>query len=432
MLVVWLKKTNFNTKVTEIEGKIPSITGLATNSELTAVGNKITNVSSLVKRTDNNTKISDIGKKITDHNHDKYITTSEFNAMAASFFNVRLAAQADLIRKPEFDFKLKGISDRVSKNKTKHLLVENELKKLKTLGLSYFWNKNYFEGNDGTQNALVFQTMQNYFKLLNGDQIDKWRSKGLSNQYLNGAGTVGDIVLSKPIKPMHVIFKGKGTLVQNDNDIIAGGPIVNIYIVYKTSPKTIKSNFVFENCLFGAIKIASTTNSDTDKWQYCGYDIGCDSKKEFTHPDGGSGKNVIIFGVDLNNSRHATNKTQSVLILGHGLTQKMNDTTVYVEKMYSHNFTLDNRIFCLSLHYNGDNSYLLVNGKEVTKFKAKNSELIKYPMCLESLSKDYKKNSRKDTELFGNVYDFSVDYSVITNDEILDIHKYLMKKINIV
>ena len=62
-----------------------------------------------------------------------------------------------------------------------------------------------------------------------------------------------------------IIFKGKGTLVQNDNDIIARGPIVNICIVYKTSTKTISSNFVFKNCLFGAIKITNTTNSDTDK-----------------------------------------------------------------------------------------------------------------------------------------------------------------------
>ena len=59
----------------------------------------------------------------------------------------------------------------------------------------------------------------------------------MSNQYLDAVGTLGDVVLSKPIEPMHVIFKGKGTLVQNDNDIIVGGPIVNIYIFYKTSAK---------------------------------------------------------------------------------------------------------------------------------------------------------------------------------------------------
>ena len=96
--------------------------------------------------------------------------------------------------------------------------------------------------------------------------------------------------------------------------------------------------------------------------------------------------------------------------------------------MYSPNFTVDNTMFCLSLHYNGDNSYLFINGEQVINFKAKNSELIKYRMCLGSLSKDYMKNSRKDTGLYGNVCDFSVDYSAITNDEILDIHKYLLEK----
>ena len=224
------------------------------------------------------------------------------------------------------------------------------------------------------------------------------------------------MVLSKPIKPMHVIFKGKGTLVRNDNDIIAGRPIVNICNVYKTSPKTINSNFVFINRLFGAIKITNTTNSDPDKWQYSGYGIEFDSTGSFPNPnDEKDVKNVVLFGADMSNSRQATNKTQSVLIFGHALTQKINNTTIYAERMYSPNFTVDNKIFCLSLHYNGDNSYLLVNGKEVTKFKAKNSDLIKYPMCLGGLSKDYNENSRKNTGLYGNVYDFSVDYSAITN-----------------
>ena len=86
----------------------------------------------------------------------------------------------------------------------------------------------------------------------------------------------------------------------------------------------------------------------------------------------------------------------------------------------------------MSLHCNSDNSYLFVNGKEVTKFKAESSELIKYPMCLEGLSKDYNKNSGKDKGLYGKVYDFSVEYSAATNDEILGIHKYLMKKNNII
>ena len=125
----------------------------------------------------------------------KYITTPEFNTMAESTFNTRLTAQTDSIRKPEFDAQLKGISDRA----TKHLLIENELKKLKTLDLSYFCGKNYFEGNDGEQNALVFQTMQKHFNLSNINKISKWKSKGLPNHYLNAVGTLGDVMLSKPI-----------------------------------------------------------------------------------------------------------------------------------------------------------------------------------------------------------------------------------------
>ena len=125
----WKKKS----ALTAVESKIPDLIGLATKSALTAVENRVPDVSGLVKKTDYNTKISDIEKKITDHSHDKYITTPEFKTLAADAFNARLAAQTDLIIKLEFDFKLKNISDRVIKNKTKHLLEENELKTLKAL-----------------------------------------------------------------------------------------------------------------------------------------------------------------------------------------------------------------------------------------------------------------------------------------------------------
>ena len=92
----FVKKTDYSSKTIEIRNKISSISGLATNLALTAVENKIPNVSSLVKKTDYYTKISDIEKKITDQ--DKYITTPEFNILAVSVLNTRLA-QADLVRK---------------------------------------------------------------------------------------------------------------------------------------------------------------------------------------------------------------------------------------------------------------------------------------------------------------------------------------------
>ena len=96
------EKTDLNVKITEIESKIPSTIGLATNSALTAVKNKIPDVSSLVKKTDYNTKMSDIKKKITDHDHGKYITTPQFNTLAARVFTARLS-QANLVTKTDFD-----------------------------------------------------------------------------------------------------------------------------------------------------------------------------------------------------------------------------------------------------------------------------------------------------------------------------------------
>ena len=97
-----VKKTDLNSKITEVEGKIPCITGLATSSALTAVENKIPNVSNLVKKTDYNKKISEIEGKISNHNHDKYITTPEFNKLTTENFQARLK-QANLISKSDLD-----------------------------------------------------------------------------------------------------------------------------------------------------------------------------------------------------------------------------------------------------------------------------------------------------------------------------------------
>ena len=148
--------------MTLLEGKIPSVKGLATNSALTAIENKIPDVSSLVKNTDYNTKISEIKKKVSDHNHDKYITIPEFNILAAKSFNARLA-QARLVTKTDFDVRLQSLNKKINSNKTKHLLVENELEKLEKFDAAYFTGKSYFDG-DGTQNYLVFQPMYKYFK----------------------------------------------------------------------------------------------------------------------------------------------------------------------------------------------------------------------------------------------------------------------------
>ena len=96
--------------------------------------------------------------------------------------------------------------------------------------------------------------------------------------------------------------------------------------------------------------------------------------------------------------------------------------------MYSINFTVIRKNFCLSLHYNGANSYLFLNGTEIIKFKAKDFEIVAAPLCLGSISKDWSVDNLKRTGFNGYVYDFSIDYDAIAVDDILDIHKYLMKK----
>ena len=103
--------------------------------------------------------------------------------------------------------------------------------------------------------------------------------------------------------------------------------------------------------------------------------------------------------------------------------------------MYSVSFTVTKKKFCLSLHYNGASSCLFVNGTEIYKFKAKDSEIVATPLCLGNISKDRSVDNMKKTGFNGYVYDFSADYDatdVDDIDDIKDIHKYLLKKNDIV
>ena len=118
------------------------------------------------------------------------------------------------------------------------------LKKLERFDAAYFRGKNYFDGNDGVQNSLVFQVGGKYSKSNSGSNSSKiiiWQSKGLSSQSLNISGTVGtanDVKMSKPIRPAYVIFNHKEQFFEQKKEkIIKSGSIVNIYIVYSLSQK---------------------------------------------------------------------------------------------------------------------------------------------------------------------------------------------------
>ena len=133
----------------------------------------------------------------------------------------------------------------------------------------------------------------------------------------------------------------------------------------------------------------------------------------------------------MSSSPHIDNKKKDILILGKGPTQGL-EHTLTAEKMYSVNFTVTKKLFCLSLHYNGENSYLFVNGTEIYKLKAKDSEIVASLLCLRNISKDWSTNNMKRTGFNGYIYDFSVDHDATDVDDIKNIHKYLMKKNGIV
>ena len=130
-------KTNLNAKINEVKDEIPNINNLATSSSLTAVENKKRSASNLVKKTDYNTTINDIEKKITDHNHDEYIATPEFNKLTAENFaailkQVNLASKSDFVNKTDFDNQVKNVTS----NKNELNELAKKVKAISTKGLT--------------------------------------------------------------------------------------------------------------------------------------------------------------------------------------------------------------------------------------------------------------------------------------------------------
>ena len=171
------------------------------------------------------------------------------------------------------------------------------------------------------------------------------------------------------------------------------------------------------------------------QYGYSGYGIGFDRRGRFSFPGGSYGQNELIFGVDMSSSPHIDIKKKRILVLGFGPTQGL-EHSLTAEKMYSNNFTVTKKRFCLSLHYNGANSYLFVNGKEIVKFKAKYSEIVASPLCLGNISKVWSTDNMKKTGLNGYANEFSVGYNNFINNTNYDkvipcIHKYLMAKYDI-
>ena len=231
-----------------------------------------------------------------------------------------------------------------------------------------------------------------------GGKISTWKSTGifnyLGNSNMNAVGDSGGSLPDiKDDSRLYVYLSGnhfqqnKVIIPNNDN-------VINIYCVYEIQPiaSSRDTSFTIQNVLFGAMQITKDA-TDNSKNNYKGYGIYFDERSQFGHTiteDGRThttnGRNVLIFGVDMSFSVHATNRANNIYVMGDGLTQGIHDTTLYVEKNYWRNFTDPSKKFVLSLHYNGDDSYLFINGRQELKFKAKTDQLVREKLCIRNLS----------------------------------------------
>ena len=205
-------------------------------------------------------------------------------------------------------------------------------------------------------------------------------------------------------------FQQNNVLTSN-NDHVVNKNVVNIYIVYKLDPiaSTRDISFTIQNALFGAMQITKNA-TDNSKNNYKGYGICFDEGSEFGHTitEGDrahttDARNVLIFGPDMSFSVHVTNRVNNIYLMGTGLTQGVNYTTIYTEKNFYRNFTDFGKKFMLSLHYNGDDSYLFVNGRQELKFKAKTDQLVKEKLCIGNLSDQWTTSESEKTGVYGKI-----------------------------
>ena len=233
---------------------------------------------------------------------------------------------------------------------------------------------------------------------------------------------------------MNVYFSGNH-FQQNSLIVPNNGNVINIYCVYKMDPiaSTRDTLYTIQNALFGTMQITKDPTNNS-KNNYKGYGLCFVERSNFSHTitqDGrqrtSNGKSALIFGADMSSSIHPTNRANHIYCFGEGLTQGINDTTIYAEKNYYRNFTEHGEKFVLSLHYNGDNSYLFVNGRQELKFKAKSDQLVKEKLCIGNLSDQWTASESEKTGLYGNIYDFAVDYeTVIGVGPIYNMHRFLI------
>ena len=365
----YMLTSTFNTKSTELENKIT-----ANDTKITSV--KI-DLSGYAKK-------SEVANDITTIKSD-YVT------------NASLTSKLNDLKSQHIATEVKSIDDKTKKSASDILKFESRLKQKEdiiddvqrdnalTSGRDYYRDKMY----------LLYECRAFSFKYTNS-KINLWKSTGLNNYTSNSdmdAVSIGTTDLPSlvdngqmSVKLDGAYFKQTKLIRPNNNNVI------NICIVYKIEPIFRVSDYTIQNALFGGVKI--TENAvDTSKHKYEGYGIWFDEGGTFS-------RNVLIFGLHEFSLVHANNKANNIYVIGNLFVQGINDTT-YAEKVYSQNFTAVNKKFVLILHYNGDNSYLFVNGKQELKFKAKDDQIVKEILCLGNISDDWTTVNAEKTGFWG-------------------------------
>ena len=360
--------------------------------------------------------------------------------------NASLTSQLNNLKSQHIAIEVTGIDNKTKKYASDILALENKLQQKEDtinenkIGFSIFRGFFYYL----QQSNLVYECKIDSF-IFDIKKISKWNSTGvlnISDYYsMNGIkDTKNETPILKNDEKMYVYLKGshiqQNNVLTTSNDHVINDNVINIYIVYKLDPITLRdTTFTIQNALFGAMEI--TKNTDTSKYNYKGCGICFDEREEFTHvgkrsnfSDTKDGRNVIIFGVDMSFSKHANNKANNIYVMDKDYIQKINNTTIYAETIYYRNFTDPGKKFGLSLHYNGNNSYLYVNGNQELKFKAKTDQLVKEKLWL---SDQWTTSESEKTGLHGKNFDFVVDYEQIAGTtKILDMHRHLTNKHSII
>ena len=350
------------TALTTVEYKIPDVSTLATKTSL----------SSLLPVSTFNSKVTELEGKVTtvDNKFSGFVKKTDYGAEITKIkndyaTNASLDSKLNDLKAQHISTEVKKIAAKTKKNASDILRFEGRLKHKKDIGdenqrgLSF--NRGFFFYID--QSYLVYDCKMGSFSFSSG-KISVWKSTGifnyLDNSSMNSVGDSGnDLPALKNDGRIYVFLSGN-YFTQNKVIIPNNDNVINIYSVYELHPivPSRDTTFTFQDAVFGAVEI--TKNADTSKYAYKGHGICFDERGNFSKGNINNGRNVLIFGVHVSSLVHANNKANNIYVMGDLFVQGISNTTLYADEVYSQNFTQPNKKFVLSLHYNGDDSYYLL------------------------------------------------------------------------